>query len=158
MKTKEFKKTIESIGLYYDKYLRVEEGSYVLYIEIQIEGEFKIIATVNKSTNYLIDTNYQWFAETEEGLRKDLFDVIYKFSSTPIPEREEQKRYIIPLPHLILSDGLQIYLTQTHRGNFFPSIRDKALKQTWKEKDLIHIPEEYRGFAVEIEVEECLKN
>lgn len=34
MKTKEFKKTIESIGLYYDKYLRVEEGSYVLYIEI----------------------------------------------------------------------------------------------------------------------------
>lgn len=29
------------------------------------------------------------------------------------------------------------------------------LRQTWKKKDLIHIPEEYRDFAVEIaEVEE----
>lgn len=75
------------------------------------------------------------------------------YAETPLDERQEEKIYIVPLPHLILSDGLQIYLTQTHQGNFFPSIRDKALKQTWKEKDLIHIPEEYRDFAVETEEE-----
>ncbi|MDK7354944.1 hypothetical protein QP518_04195 [Peptoniphilus harei] len=149
MKTKEFKKTIESIGLYYDKYLRVEEGSYVLYIEIQIEGEFKIIATVNKSTNYLIGINYQCFSEMEERLRQSLLDAIYKFTSTPIEEREEEKRYIVPLPHLTTSDGEQLFLT--HQGNFFPCERNTGLRQTWKEKDLIHIPEEYRDFAVEID-------
>lgn len=151
MKTKEFKKTIESIGLYYDKYLRVEEGSYVLYIEIQIEGEFKIIATVNKSTNYLIGINYQCFSEMEERLRQSLLDAIYKFTSTPPDERQEEKRYIIPLPNLTTSNGEQLYLT--HQGNFFPHVRSTGLRQTWKEKDLIHIPEEYRGFAVEMEEE-----
>ena len=76
------------------------------------------------------------------------------YAETPLDCRQEEKIYIVPLPHLILSDGLQIYLTQTHQGNFFPSIRDKTLKQTWKEKDLNHIPEEYRDFAVEMEKEE----
>lgn len=71
------------------------------------------------------------------------------YAETPLDERQEEKRYIIPLPHLTTSDGEQQYLS--HQGTFFASRRDKTLRQTWKEKDLIHIPEEYRGFAVEIE-------
>lgn len=75
-----------------------------------------------------------------------------KLAETPFDERQEEKRYIIPLPHLTTSNGEQLFLT--HQGNFFPHVRNTGLRQTWKEKDLIHIPEEYRGFAVEIEVEE----
>lgn len=75
------------------------------------------------------------------------------YAETPLDEREEEKRYIIPLPHLTTSNGEQLFLT--HQGNFFPHVRNRGLRQTWKEKDLIHIPEEYRDFAVEIaEVEE----
>lgn len=75
-----------------------------------------------------------------------------KYAETPLEERQEEKRYIIPLPHLTTCDGEQLFLT--HQGNFFPCRRNKGLRQTWKEKDLIHIPEEYRDFAIEIEVEE----
>ena len=75
------------------------------------------------------------------------------YAETPLDERQEEKRYIIPLPHLTTSNGEQLFLT--HQGNFFPHVRNTGLRQTWKEKDLIHIPEEYRDFAVEIvEVEE----
>lgn len=77
---------------------------------------------------------------------------VIAYAETPLDERREEKRYIIPLPHLKTSNGEQLFLT--HQGNFFPHVRNTELRQTWKEKDLIHIPEEYRGFAVEIEVEE----
>ena len=75
-----------------------------------------------------------------------------ELAETPLGEREEEKIYIIPLPHLVTSDGKKQYLTQL--GTFFACRRDKTLIQTWEEKDLVHVPEEYRGFAVEIEVEE----
>lgn len=70
------------------------------------------------------------------------------YAETPLGERQEEKRYIIPLPHLKTSNGEQLFLT--HQGNFFPHVRNTELRQTWKEKDLIHVPEEYRDFAVEI--------
>ena len=75
------------------------------------------------------------------------------YAETPLDCRQDEKIYIVPLPHLTTSDGEQLFLT--HQGNFFPHVRNTGLRQTWKEKDLIHIPEEYRDFAVEIvEVEE----
>lgn len=73
------------------------------------------------------------------------------YAETPPEERQEEKRYIVPLPRLTASDGEQLYLT--HQENFFPHVRNTTLRQTWKEKDLIHIPEEYRNFAVETEEE-----
>lgn len=87
--------------------------------------------------------------------RRDL-DTLHgamKYANTPPDERQEEKIYTVPLPHLKTSDGKQLFLT--HQGNFFPCERNMKLRQTWKEKNLIHIPEEYRNFAVEIaEVEE----
>ena len=70
------------------------------------------------------------------------------YAETPLDERQEEKKFIVPLPHLTTSNGEQLFLT--HQGNFFPHVRNTGLRQTWKEKDLIHIPEEYRDFAVEI--------
>ena len=75
-----------------------------------------------------------------------------KLAETPPEERQEEKKYIIPLPYLVTTDGERQYLT--HNGSFFACRRNKGLRQTWKEKELIYIPEEYRGFAVEVEAEE----
>lgn len=146
MKIKEFKRAINNIGFQYGINLEVEEEDLTFYI---VSGD-ETYASIHKTTCCLIDTRYSSFAISKEELKRELLNVIYEFAKTPLDERQEEKIYIVPLPHLILSDGLQIYLTQTHQGNFFPSIRDKKLKQTWKEKDLIHIPEEYRKFAIEI--------
>lgn len=149
MKIKEFKQAIDSIGFYYGMDLTVTEDDSGFCIQ---DGSI-LLAFVSKTTTGVVSTNYQYFKELEERLRQDLFDVICKFASTPIPEREDKKIYIIPLPHLTTNNGEQLFLT--HQGNFFPHVRNTGLRQTWKEKDLIHIPKEYRGFAVEIvEVEE----
>lgn len=144
MKIEEFKKAIESIGLQYDINLKVTGDIYFFFIE----SDTKTLATIPKTVKCLCSTNYNNFLKLEEELRQDLLDVIYQFASTPIPEREDEKRYIIPLPHLKTSNGEQLFLT--HQRNFFPHVRNTELRQTWKEKDLIHIPEEYRDFAVEI--------
>ena len=145
MKIKEFKKEIDSIGLQYGIDLEVEENKFYF----DIKNRKRITADISKLKSYLINTSYPSFNDLKEKTKQDLLDVIYKFASTPIPEREEQKRYIIPLPHLVTTDGEQQYLT--HNGSFFASRRDKELRQTWKEEHLKYIPEEYRKYAVEVE-------
>lgn len=60
------------------------------------------------------------------------------------------KRFIVPLPGLVTTDGQQQYLTNKG-GTWFASRRDERLRQTWKEEHLGYIPEVYRQFAVELE-------
>lgn len=149
MKVKEFKKEIIDIGAKYNLDLEVTEDIFDFYIK----SGTRPLASVSKSTTYLVIAGYAMYEKLEERLRRDLLNAMYELASTPLAERKEEKRYIIPLPHLTSSDGEQLFLT--HQGNFFPCERNMGLRQTWKEKDLTHIPEEYRGFAVEIvEVEE----
>lgn len=149
MKVEEFKEIIDTIGFYAKLNLEVEEDAF----DFIIKENHKRCATVSKSTLYCIDTYYKNFEKLDDNVRANLLDVINKLAETPLEERQEEKRYIIPLPHLKTSDGKQLFLT--HQGNFFLCERNMRLRQTWKEKDLIHIPEEYRKFAAEIaEVEE----
>lgn len=59
------------------------------------------------------------------------------------------KRFIVPLPGLITTDGKQQYLTNKG-GTWFASRRDGNLRQTWKWEHLDYIPEVYRQFAVDL--------
>ena len=145
MKISEFKKAIDSIGLQYGIDLEVKENEF--YFDIR--NRKRITADISKLECCLMNTTYPRFNDLKEKTRQDLLDVIYKFASTPIPEREKEKRYIVPLPHLVTTDGEQQYLT--HNGSFFASRRDKKLRQTWKEEHLKYVPEEYRKYAVEVE-------
>lgn len=60
------------------------------------------------------------------------------------------KRFIVPLPGLVTTDGQQQYLTNKG-GTWFASRRYEVLRQTWKWEHLDYIPEPYRQFAVELE-------
>ena len=123
MKVSEFKKAIDNLSSYYGKYFKVVEDDS----DYCIESDTKVLAIINKSEKCLISTNYWDFLELEEGLRQSLFDIICKFASTPIPEREDEKIYIVPLPHLTTSDGEQLYLTHRN-GHFFTCWRKKRIK------------------------------
>ena len=144
MKIREFKRAISNLGLQYGMDFQVRVYGPSFYV---ISGD-EIYACVSKTERYMLDTNYMLFSQLKEDIRKDLLKIIYKFAETPPKEIQDEKRYIIPLPHLTTSNGEQLFLT--HQGNFFPHVRNTGLRQTWKEKDLIHIPKEYRSFAVEI--------
>lgn len=135
MKYKELQKIAEDNG-----YEIKTEIDYVVLTKYEEDNIIKI-STIKE--DIIFSTMYACMPRDFQMLKASL-----ELAETPLDERQEEKIYIVPLPHLILSDGEQIYLT--YQGNFFPSIRDKSLKQTWKEKDLIHIPKEYRDFAVEI--------
>ncbi len=78
----------------------------------------------------------------------DAYDVSINRFEVLRNAKKVEKRYIVPLPNLKTSDGEQQYLTQ--KGTFFASRWDKDLRQTWKEKDLVHIPNGYRQYAVEV--------
>ena len=145
MKIKEFKRAIDSIGFYSILNLKVEEDEFDFLIKLN----HKTCATVSKSTLFCIDTYYKYFEELDDNVRANLLDAMNELAETPLDERQEEKRYIIPLPHLVTTDGEQQYLT--HNGSFFASRRDKELRQTWKEEHLKYIPEEYRKYAVEVE-------
>lgn len=147
MKIQEFKQAINNISLQYGINLEVKENEFYF----DIKNCNRITADISKLESYLMNTSYPRFNDLKEKTKRDLLDVIYKFASTPILEREDEKRYIIPLPHLVTTDGEQQYLT--HNGSFFASRRDKELRQTWKEEHLKYIPEEYRKYAVEVKDE-----
>lgn len=59
------------------------------------------------------------------------------------------KRFIVPLPGLVTTDGKQQYLTNKG-GTWFASRRVESLRQTWKWEHLDYIPEVYKKFAVDL--------
>lgn len=59
------------------------------------------------------------------------------------------KRFIVPLPGLVTTDGQQQYLTNKG-GTWFASRRVESLRQTWKWEHLDYIPEVYKKFAVDL--------
>lgn len=143
MKISEFKRAISNLGLQYGINLEVEEEELAFYIV----SEDATYANIHKTRYCLIDTRYSEFDLLKKNIKEDLFKIIYEFARTPIEDREDEKRYIIPLPHLVNIAGEQQYLT--HSGSFFAARRDEGLRQTWKEEHLKYIPEEYRKYAVE---------
>lgn len=147
MKNSEFKQAIKYMGVKYDIDLEIIEDGY----DLCIKRGTTPLASVSKSTTYLVIAGYAMYEKLEERLRRDLLNAMYELASTPLAERKEEKRYIIPLPHLINIAGEQQYLT--HSGSFFAARRDKGLRQTRKEEHLKYIPEEYRKYAVEVEDE-----
>ena len=146
MKTNEFIREVNHLGF------SVKDKKYTGANEIWLivcEGEHTKIVSIEKNTRFLIDTNYANFIHLDDDLKEELFDLAIEYAKTPVEEREEEKRFIIPLPGLVTTDGKQQYLSQDY--NFFASRRDRTLKQTWKEEDLKFVPEIYRQFAMEFE-------
>lgn len=143
MNKRELKDRINEIAKEYNTNLSVTEDAKNIYIKIKIT----IIAYANKTLPCFINADTAGMHYFDEEARQKILEALYGYSKTPFKERQEE-RYIIPLPHLVTTDGEQQYLT--HSGNFFASRRDKKLRQTWKKEHLKYIPEEYRKYAVEV--------
>ena len=149
MRIDELKKKLEVIGEKYNTHFEVEQYPKEFFVRIND----KIITRIYDEAENTLDTTYSAFMRLNEDLRTELFNIFIEYAKTPISEREEGKRYIVPLPGLVTTDGKQQYLT--HReGRFFASKRRKKLRQTWKEKDLKYIPTAYRQYAVLLGSEE----
>lgn len=144
MRISEFKERLEYINWLFDVdfYVDGNESDYI------IRDALTVYAVVGKKKTLSMNCNLISFARLKENLKIELFDLLCEFAKAPVEERGEEKRYIIPLPRLVTTDGEQQYLT--HKNGFFACRRKKNLRQIWKEENLVHVPEEYRKYAVEV--------
>ena len=140
MKTNELKEIARENGYEYSftfgKTILKREGS-----------NFKNIISINEIFEGRVWIEITYYCD-ESDMR--MMEASIAYAKTPPKEREEEKRYIVPLPGLTTTDGEQQYLTHK-KGHFFASRRNKYLRQTWEEKNLCDLPEQYRIYAVEVE-------
>lgn len=143
---------LNAIGRIYDVKLGTVEEPEILKITLTDKLNYtSVIATVSETSENIINTDYPIFAVLDFNLSRDILKPLVGYARTPIDlRRKENTRYIVPSPGLVTTDGRQQFLT--HKlGKFFACGRNGELRQTWKEKDLEYIPEEYRKYAVEVE-------
>ena len=145
MRYKEFKEKVEAWGQKY-YYKPIVKG---VAIQIYYEGDYRVVATADNKTRLAINTDWFCYRNLQDDAKKELFKIVTEFAATDPADREDEKRFIIPLPGLVTTDGEQQYLSQN--GSFFASRRDESLKQTWKEEHLKFVPEIYRQFAEEFD-------
>lgn len=147
MKTNELVKLIEELGLEADfDYVWIgEEECEVL--SAYCDGDEVLRASLDWTVEWFVFERA--FEKLEPDKRHKLLDAFINFAHTPLDEREEEKRYIFPLPGLKTTDGEQQYLTQVGQ-HWFACRRKKDLRQTWKEEHIKWVPEQYRDFKVEL--------
>ena len=148
MRYKEFKEKVKAWGqkYYYKPIVEIDDR---VVVKIYYVGDYRVVAMIDNKTRLAINTGWLCYRNLQEDAKKDLFKIITEFAATNPADRKDEKRFIIPLPGLVTTDGEQQYLTQN--GSFFASRREKRLKQTWKEEHLKFVPEIYRQFAEEFD-------
>lgn len=101
MKTSEFKKEIKNLGFLIEK---VDDE------DLYINDKYGSISFASVSINAMYGMAI-YFEERPSALdnfeKKCLFDLVVRYTSTPIAEREEKKKYRLKLPNEI---GLDIWI------------------------------------------------
>ena len=152
MRYKEFEKAVEDWGEIYNYNPIINVGSTYIEIAFEEEDYVRIICAIHKSERFVMYLHWELYRSLSENVKDHLFKIVTEFAATPIEEREDEKRFIIPLPELITTDGKLQYLTYKDCF-FFASRRNEDLRQIWREEHLKFVPEIYRQFAVEFEEE-----
>ena len=86
MKTKEFCAKVEELGF------RTTHVNAYIYIENRMVDT---CAMVNEYNCYEVNTDIGDFYELKEETKKELFELLVGYSSTPIEERKEEKKYYL---------------------------------------------------------------
>ena len=152
MKYKEFKEAVKDWGRKHGYETEVEIKYIYVYVKTKFGMLFKRISRIRTDSTWALDTDWSSFTDIKEDARVELLIIILKLAKTPPEDREDKRRFIIPLPELITTDGKQQYLT--HKDcKFFACRRDETLRQIWKEEHLRFVPDVYVQFAVEFDEE-----
>lgn len=113
MRTEEFIKRVEELGF----------GTWITGNAVYIsKGNDKTIARVEVHKTLSIDFVYPSNRSLEEEIRKKLFDLVVEYASTPVEDREEEKKFYLR-HRLIQTDGCYMYLQKTSDDDKKMSVR-----------------------------------
>lgn len=101
MKTSEFKQTVEELG-YKIMSINIDETQFRIY------NNDVLIAVVNKNKFMGFDTAFEEFGEVGEHRQLELGSLIFEYASTPLDEREEERKWYLRDP--VISDKQWNYL------------------------------------------------
>jgi len=126
MRYSEFMMRIERQGLQ-----SVDLGDY---IEIRNNND-DILFCVGKTSPYVIDVDYDMFREQDLYFKKILFNLAVELASTPLDEREDEKRYRLRLP--FITDH-RAYLKEFRNG-FFIGSKSNVNKHIFTESEIAEL-------------------
>lgn len=159
MKTNEFIKEVKAIGFI------VAIGNNERLLEVR-KQDSDLIATVTTNKRFYFYNNHNSFYALEENKKQQLFNLLTEYASTPVEEREEEKKYMYRIKKV---DGLELngtYVTfvelnslSGREGYFILDYLDdranykQVFTHSWLKKHGVDI-EQLKEVCDEIEVEE----
>lgn len=151
MKTKEFIKRVEELGYFVN--------SFKGYYEIR-DVDKVIIAVINKTIFLQFSTDYPGWDKLCDKDRKELYNLVIKYASTPIEDREEEKKFYLRHRYFRFYNGSSKYLGMDlvkDKPDLCSKITYRWIKNQFTEKEIDEIKEEFntdlKDFEL-IEVEE----
>lgn len=117
MKTKEFIKRVEELGYSFS-------SSYYCW-EIRNKKNH-LIAVVSKDVLYKISTDSAYWDVIPDEDKNKLLELIVEFASTPVEDREEEKKFLIQHKYLVSKNLLLVNLAWNKLKDVYRSINLKV--------------------------------
>lgn len=117
MKTKEFIKRVEELGY-------PLSSSYYCW-EIRNKKNY-LIAVVSKDVLYKISTDSAYWDVIPDEDKNKLLELIVEFASTPVMDREEEKKFLIQHKYLVSKAICQVNLAKNKEKNVYRLINCKV--------------------------------
>lgn len=92
MRTKEFIKRVEELGF------EVVDGFFAIHVST---NGINSVANVNKEKEFSLQTCTGVFRELRKEQRKQLLELCVEYASTPIEDREKEKKFLIRHKYLV---------------------------------------------------------
>lgn len=102
MKTKEFIKEAEVMGFI------VNDDNNTFFVKNKYG---KILAYVCKYKSFAFSTGYHTFFSLDENKKQQLFKLLTEYASTPIKERQKEKKYMYLLKRFSENEKDRLHLT-----------------------------------------------
>ena len=148
MKTKEFIEKVEELGFDVEVICYKQDDSIEIEHRIFIRNKENqcMVATLWVERVYEFDNNWAWFTKLiKETKKKELFDLLVEYSSTPIKEREEEKKYYLKHKFIRFREGSDYLNYKTKSKNYvLNSSTDTAKYKTkFTEQEIEELKEKF---------------
>lgn len=145
MKTKEFCEKVEKLGF------RTMHVNAYIYIENRMVDT---CAMVNEYNCYEVNTDTGDFYDLKKETKEELFNLLVEYSSTPIEERKEEKKYY--LKHRFVQNATgsfyMNYKTEDKKYVLSDSLETDDYKTKFTKKEIEEIKQKFNTSLDDFEI------
>lgn len=150
----EFEKEIKRIANAYNLNLEVlDDGEYII-----VRLECLICVSIGKYEHYILDTLHSAFSSLKDSPKYELFVICSELAQTPIPKREQKKKFYIKHKFLYKNTDTG-YINIDIHGYMILADKEEGLSMRTKftQKEIDEIKEKYNTDLKDFEIIEVGK-